>query len=194
MQHEKNIFRIKKKRNAHTWTQRQPLWFNKIKKTYLICAFFHPVDNREHLFCTMSAAFPWPHFVCKFIWQGTEWPSLQSGPTESPWARPSVQGPEGPTPPCGAYLPHFDWAAKAAICEAVGKQMLFSHLWNPVSGEISAFWWPELSHRVQEGEGGIERDAQPLNANPPSSPHRCKDLVLIHQSDDTALSNAVTNA
>lgn len=29
----------------------------------------------------------------------------------------------------------------AAICEAVGKQMLFFHLWNQVFGKQSAFWW-----------------------------------------------------
>lgn len=29
----------------------------------------------------------------------------------------------------------------AAICEAVGKQMLFFHLWNQGFGRQSAFWW-----------------------------------------------------
>lgn len=103
----------------------------------------------------MFTAFLWPHFVCRFIWLGTAWSSLQSGPTESPGPGPLFKVPRG-QPPCPAYLPHFVWAAKAAICEAVGKQMLFFHLWNQVSGKISEFWWPELSHRVQRGKGGLK--------------------------------------
>ncbi len=48
-------------------------------------------------------------------------------PNRVPRARPSVQGPRGPTP-YPAYLLQFLRAAMAAICEAVGKQMLFFHL------------------------------------------------------------------
>lgn len=77
-----------------------------------------------------------------------EWPNTVSG------ARPSVQGPQGPTP-YPAYLLQYMWAAMAAICEAVGKQMLFFHLWNRVFGKQSAFWWPESSHWVQRGEGRV---------------------------------------
>lgn len=139
----------------------------------------------------MFTAFLWPHFVCRFIWLGTAWPSLQEWPNRVPRARPSVQGPEGPTPR-PAYLPHFVWAAMAAICEAAGKQMLCFHLWNQVSGKISAFRWPELSHWVQAGEGGEEELHSLWTLTCHRQAHRCKDLMLIQQSDDTALCYAAT--
>lgn len=83
-------------------------------------------------------------------------------PNRVPRARPSVHGPQGPTP-SPAYLLRFIRAAMAAICETVGKQMPFFHLWNQVFGKRSAFWWPEsmksvsVKGRGQWGGSGLSR-------------------------------------
>lgn len=62
----------------------------------------------------------WPHFICRFIWLGTAWASLQSDPTASPGPGPLFPSPQGPAP-CLPYLLQFIGAAMAAICEACRK-------------------------------------------------------------------------
>lgn len=91
--------------------------------------------------CSVASFRMQVHLAQDSVALAAEWPN------RVPRARPSVQGPQGPTP-YPPYLLQFIWAAMAAICEAVGKQMLFFHLWNQVFGKQSAFWWPESSNRV----------------------------------------------
>lgn len=160
-------------------------------------SFSNQLMANTHLpsFTLVLLSAQYPHFICKFIWLGTAWPSLQSGPTESPEPGPLFRVPGG-KPPYPAYLLHFIWAAMATICEAVGKQMLFFHLWNQVFGKQSAFWWPESSKSASvkgRGRSGGSRlhhtvlyCALMLQGLERKFDHHCMDM-LISQSSGTVL-------
>lgn len=127
---------------ATTINQNQPisisvcLFLNTRQLMYIL---YLPPCSRS--LCSVASFHMQVHLARDSVVLTAEWPN------RVPRARPSVQGPQRPSP-YPAYLLQFIWASMAAICEAVGKQMLFFHLWNQVFGKQSAFWWPESSRWV----------------------------------------------
>lgn len=108
----------------------------------------------------------WPHFICRFIWLGTAWASLQSDPTASLGPGPLFQSPQGPTP-CLPYLLQFIGSAMAAICEACRKAdavfpFVKSRFWKAVTTLTAG------AQRAREWKGS---DAARAHTHARTKPH-----------------------
>lgn len=71
------------------WTENQPI---------LIFSLPHNLLCSPPCSWSLALCAPWPHFICRFIWLRKAWPSLQSGPTESPGPGPLFEVPRGQPP------------------------------------------------------------------------------------------------